>query len=68
LGFTVTVVGALAVPPGPCAVAVYVVVLLGVTFVDPLAGKLPTPGIFTEVAFVVVQLRTAVAPLVMLLG
>ena len=42
--------------------------MLGVTFVDPLGGNVPNPGMFTEVALVVVQLRTDVAPLVMLLG
>jgi hypothetical protein len=41
---------------------------VGVTLVDPLAGKLPNPAMFTEVALLVVQLRTAVAPLLMLLG
>ena len=65
---TVTVVDAWAVPPGPCAVAMYWVVAPGVTFVDPLAGKLPNPGMFTEVALVVVQLRTAVPPAGMVLG
>jgi hypothetical protein len=44
------------------------VVELGVTFVDPLGGNAPNPGMFTEVVLVVVQLRTDVAPLVMLLG
>ena len=42
--------------------------MVGVTFADPFGGKLPRPGMFTEVALVVVQLRVAVAPLVMLLG
>jgi hypothetical protein len=45
-----------------------VVVVAGVTFVDPLAGKLPNPEIFTEVALLVVQLRSALPPLLMLLG
>jgi hypothetical protein len=44
------------------------VVAVGVTLTDPLAGKLPNGGMFTAVALVVVQLRTAVAPLTMLLG
>lgn len=44
------------------------VVVVGVTFVDPLAGKLPNPGMFTELALVVVQLRTAVPPLGIVLG
>jgi hypothetical protein len=47
---------------------VYVVVVLGVTPVDPLAGKEPTPGIFTEVALVVVQLKTDFVPTETLLG
>ena len=42
--------------------------MLGVTLVEPLAGKAPKPGMFTEVALVVVQLRTAVAPIVMSFG
>ena len=41
---------------------------VGVTLTDPLAAKVPTPGMFTEVALLVVQLRTDVAPLLMLLG
>jgi hypothetical protein len=45
-----------------------VIVAFGVTFVDPLAGKAPNPGMFTDVALVVVQLRTAVAPLLTLVG
>jgi hypothetical protein len=65
---TVTVVEALAAPTVPCAVAAYVVVVLGVTCVDPLAGKLPNPGMLTELASVVVQLRVTVAPLSIVLG
>src|SRR5580704_295631 len=65
---TVTVVDPWAVPPAPWAVAVYVVVVLGVTLVEPLAGNAPSPGMLTEVALVVVQLRTAVAPLAIVLG
>ena len=38
------------------------VVVLGVTFVDPSAGKLPNPGMFTEVALVVVQDKTEGGP------
>jgi hypothetical protein len=44
------------------------VVVVGVTFVDPLAGKLPKPAMVTEVALLVVQLRTAAAPLLMVFG
>ena len=39
-----------------------------VTFVDPLAGKPPNPAMFTEVALLVVQLRTAAAPLLIVFG
>ena len=42
--------------------------MAGVTFVDPLAPKVPTPSMLTEVAFVVVQLSTLDAPFVILLG
>ena len=43
-------------------------VVLGVTLVDPLAGKEPRPGMFTDVAFVVVQLKTDLLPTETLLG
>lgn len=43
-------------------------VALGVTLVDPFAGNVPKPEMFTEVALVVVQLRTEVPPLVMVFG
>lgn len=42
--------------------------VVGVTLADPVGGKLPNPGMFTEVALLVVQLSTAVAPLAMLFG
>jgi hypothetical protein len=42
--------------------------VVGLTLVDPVAGKLPNPGMLTEVALVVVQLRTAVPPLGIVLG
>jgi len=42
--------------------------VLGVTLVEPFAGKLPNPEMFTEVALVVGQLRTDVPPLVTVLG
>jgi hypothetical protein len=57
-----------AVPPGPVAVAVYVVVEVGVTFAEPVAPNVPTPAMLTGVALVVVQLRTAVAPGATMLG
>ena len=63
-----TVVVDAAVPPGPVAVAVYVAVEVGTTLTDPFAGNIPTPAMLTEVALLVVQLRTAVAPLAMVLG
>ena len=65
---TVTVVVDAAVPPGPVAVAVKLVVELGVTFTDPVAPYVPTPAMFTEVALVVFQLSADDAPAVMLLG
>ena len=42
--------------------------MAGVTLVEPFAGKLPNPAMFTEVALVVVQLRRDVPPLAMVLG
>ena len=36
--------------------------------VDPFAGKDPSPGISTDVALVVVQLKTDLAPTAILLG
>jgi hypothetical protein len=65
---TVTVVVVAAVPAGPVAVAVYVAVELGVTLTDPLAAKVPTPAMLTEVALSVVQFRMVDAPAAMLLG
>jgi hypothetical protein len=44
------------------------VVALGVTSVDPLAGKEPSPVMFTEVALVAVQLKTDLVPTGTLLG
>jgi hypothetical protein len=45
-----------------------VTVELGVTLTDPVAPNVPTPAMLTEVALVVVQLKTAEAPGAMLLG
>src|SRR5579859_36598 len=42
-GGTVTVVWAVWVPPGPAAVAVYVVVVAGCTVMDPFSGCAPIP-------------------------
>ena len=54
---TVTVAFALAVPPGPIAVKVYVVVIVGDTGTFPPAGACtaPIPLIEAEVAFATVQ-------------
>src|SRR5947209_1599277 len=53
---TVTVAVFVAVPPGPVAVSVYVVVAAGLTPIDPLTGWLPTPlSIDTVVALLLVQ-------------
>lgn len=38
------------------------------TWVDPFAGKPPNPGMLTELALVVVQLRVTVAPLSIVSG
>jgi hypothetical protein len=45
-----------------------VVVVLGVTVADPFATNDPTPAMLTEVALLVVQLKTEDAPATMLLG
>jgi hypothetical protein len=45
-----------------------VVLAVGVTFAEPLAGNVPKPVIFTLVAFELVQVSTATAPLLMLFG
>jgi hypothetical protein len=60
---TVTTVEDLAVPPDPVAVNVYVVVALGVTLCEPVAGNEPTPLMLTEFALLVVQLSTVDVPL-----
>ena len=57
-----------AVPPGPVAVAVYVVVELGVTFTEPFAGNVPTPPMLTEFALLVFQLSTVDVPLITVAG
>jgi hypothetical protein len=53
---TVTVAWLVSVPPGPFAVSVYVVVVIGLTVTEPATGLLPTLlSIVTEVALVVFQ-------------
>ena len=53
-----------AVPPGPVAVSVYVVVVMGLTELVPSAGKLVPPFKDTMSAPVVVQLKLADSPAV----
>jgi hypothetical protein len=65
---TLTTVEEAVVPPGPVAVAVYVVVAVGVTFTEPLAGNVPRPLMLTEFALLAVQLSTVEAPLVTVPG
>jgi hypothetical protein len=45
-----------------------VVVEAGLTVAEPLAPNVPTPGILTDVAFVVLQLNALDAPLAMVAG
>src|SRR5271154_5477884 len=55
---------AVALPPGPVAVIVYVVDSVGFTGVEPCNATLPTPGsISASVASVDVQLSVTVSPL-----
>jgi len=56
------------VPPGPVAVAVYVVVAVGVTFTEPLAGNVPRPLMVTEVALLAFQVSMVGVPLVTVPG
>ena len=59
----------LELPPLPVAVAVYVVLLPGVTDTDPDGPTTPTPGsMSTDVALVVDQERLELCPAAMLLG
>ena len=41
---------------------------LGVTFTEPVAPKDPTPGMFTDVALVVLQLRVTLEPELIRIG
>jgi hypothetical protein len=65
---TFTTVEVALVPPGPAAVAVYVVVAVGVAFTEPVAGKLPRPLMVTEVALLAFQVRVVDVPLSTVLG
>jgi hypothetical protein len=59
---TETVVLAVALPPSPDALIVYVVVLAGVTLMLPDVSTLPTESKVAVVAFVEVQLNVALSP------
>jgi hypothetical protein len=66
---TVTVALAVTVLLLPVAVSVYVVVLAGVTLLCPEAATSPMPlSMLTELAFVVAQLKFALAPAAMVAG
>ena len=65
---TFTTVEVALVPPGPAAVAVYVVVAVGVAFTEPVAGKLPRPLMVTEVALLAFHVRVVDVPLSTVLG
>jgi len=65
----VTVAWLVIVPPGPFAVNVYVVVVVGWTIVEPDSACDPMPlSIVTVVALVVVQIRFELWPEAMALG
>jgi hypothetical protein len=67
---TVTVAGAVELPPAPVAVRVYVVVVLGpVIVLEPDVATAPIPlSIVTVVAFVVDQVRVVESPGLMVDG
>ena len=66
---TVTVVVAVAEPPGPEAVSVYVVVCCGDTVIAPETGTVPMPlSIDTELAPTVVHANVEGSPNVIALG
>ena len=65
---TLTTVEDWVVPPGPVAVAVYVVVAVGVTFTEPVAGNVPRPPMLTTVALLAFQLSTVDVPLATVFG
>ena len=58
----------MAVPPGPVAVSVYVVVVVGLTELLPLAARLAPPLIDTLSASVVVQLKVDNPPAATVVG
>ena len=60
---TFTTVEDAVVPPGPVAVAVYLVVAVGVTFTEPLAANEPTPLMLTVLAFFAFQVSIVDVPL-----
>src|SRR5438067_2431569 len=67
--FTFTLTDALAVPPGPVAVAVKVVSLFGETLVDPFGPTVPIPGVkFMDVAPTLDHVNFDDSPGVMLSG
>jgi hypothetical protein len=48
IGVTVTVTLLLAVPPGPVAMMVYVVVSAGITIKDPFNSTIPISGVISQ--------------------
>src|SRR5664280_2131039 len=68
-GFTVTVAVAVILPAGATAVRVYVVVVAGVTVVEPVAATLPTPlSMETLVAPCTNQVNVELWPALIVLG
>src|ERR1039458_1810463 len=68
-GLTVTVAVAVTLPAGATAVRVYVVVVAGVTVVEPVAATLPTPlSMETLVAPCTNQVNVELWPAEMVLG
>ena len=65
---TLTVAEDCAFPFGPVAMAVYVVVAVGVTFNEPLTGNVPNPLMLTELALLAFQLNIVDSPLATVLG
>ena len=61
-GLTVTVTVEVAVPPGPVAANVYMVVVVGLTVLLPSAGRFGPPLIDMLSALVVAQLKVADSP------
>ncbi len=66
---TIKFTAAVAGPPGPLAVNVYVVLAVGETLVEPVSATEPMPLLMLQdVALVVVQLRVEIPPDVVLVG